>query len=419
MPSMLKTDVNLEQACSDIVTFIRQRLLDDDGVLIMGIRSDGVPNKSRIIDDFGDVAPFIALYGGEDICHTHLQLIESDPSETDFTRAFAYTDLIFGLIWYAKVGTHSELARSLAVNLAEKAYQKWSSDRGFSSVEYKGLVLPIANGIDTTYLEVWTEMYRLTNDPKWLERAEWTFDFWKKIQDSNPKQLIPVRTVATKSGMMQTLLQHYYHPTRIMKDNTNYGFGLLDLYRCTKRSDCKEAFDRLVSTLSLLVQQEAFTNRLPSGSGRCIELLPTFAYVDVLCDAYQLIGEDSYRSNAILLADYWLKKQNTKTGLFPKTSTSTNSYFDSETDMGVALLKLYECTHDEKYLLSVSKLIAGLYEFHYQQEYALEVDVQTGSVKTKNIKTKFVALAIKLLHLAQSDSTIYTSDNLFMLAKDR
>ena len=60
-----------EETAQWITHLLRTQYLDEDGIFILGY-SEGNYIKQQIIDDFGDVAPFISLYGGEDMCIVHL-----------------------------------------------------------------------------------------------------------------------------------------------------------------------------------------------------------------------------------------------------------------------------------------------------------------------------------------------------------
>lgn len=421
MLSSLKTKSELETAAETIVSYVRDNVLDEEGILFAGFDDDGTPVMNQIIDDFGDVAPFMYLYGGNDICTHHLGYIAAHPESVDFNRAFASTDLILGLIWYAKVVNDTQkaaLATDIAAKIADSVVNKWFSGPSFNSIQKYHFVLPVANGIDATYVEVWTELYRITNNQRYLDLAKKTFHFWRKRQIASQIKLIPIHSA--NIPIVGTVINRYgFKAHRVMKDNTNYGFGLLDLFRVNPEQEVKQAFVELHKALSVYAKKDQLSNVIEEGKPDDTELLTAFAFIDLSADAYQTFNESIYLETAITVADIWLDRQHPTTGLFPMFKNDASTYFDSETDMGVSLLKLYECTNDERYLKSAQRLLDGIMHYHLAQEYPLQVDVATGAVTTKNLKTKFVALAIKFLHLAQFPGQIYKNDELFMLAKDR
>lgn len=428
---------DLQNRAKEVVDFVRDSLLDEQGILIMGIAPDGARNNEKIIDDFGDVAPFIALYGGEDMCLTHLKYIEQNLNRLDFPHAFDYTDLIFGLIWYSRIGIHSDLAKELAVKLSELVIKDWFRGNEIRSLKMHGFAMPVTNGIDATYIEVWTEMYRLTNDKKWLDSAIGLYKCFNYLQFSNKKNLIPIHSFAGRYKGLNKLKNYFSFSegvkfqkvgrlknslgfsARILKDNANYGFGLLDLYRLTKDEQVKDSFSALFEGINDVLKKDALPNIIHARSNNTFELLSSFAFLDMTCDAYELFGEEKYIESAKTLADKWIKLQSDTTGLFPKERKLNCSYFDSETDMGVALLKLYTITHENRYLISVERVLEGLLKYHKKQNFSLEVNIEDGSVVNSVIKTKFVALFVKLLHVYQYRDEIYDDDIIFFLSKDR
>lgn len=412
---------NLEKRARDIVTLMRDSLTSSTGLLSQG-KYKGQLSPELIIDDFGDIAPFIALYGGEDICKVNLDYIEAHKHNLGFDRAFAYTDLILGLLWYSKVGQHAAQSRELAVHLSNQVVEQWYSKDGAKiySMKLHGVTIPVTNGIDSTFIEVWTEMYREFSDQKYLELAIKTYEYYASIHSSHKTNLIPLHHKADIRALpIQLLRPMLFTEVHIMKDNSNYLFSLLDLIRTGyDKQHVITNFDQVFFTIAGRVTNNTLTNVL-SSQGKS-DLLSSFALIDIACDAYNTIGKNTYLDVARELADSWLALPANKTGLLPKQYQGARSYFDSETDMAVALIKLYECTGEQKYINKANDLVKGVNEYHWFDEgYALEVDIQTGDRINECIKTKFVALHIKILHILLSEKKIYKDEQLFMLAKDR
>ena len=111
-----------------ITSLLQQEYLDEKGILIQGF-AEGEYIKNQIIDDFGDVAPFISLYGGEEMCRHHIEYISNNRDSLGFSRAFAYTDLILGLIWYSRIGKYADQALHLAEELASEVNSRWYRGR--------------------------------------------------------------------------------------------------------------------------------------------------------------------------------------------------------------------------------------------------------------------------------------------------
>lgn len=414
-----KEPIEYENVAKETVDLIREKLLNEEGLLIWG-RSKEEQYPTLIVDDFGDVAPFIAMYGGEDICKVHLDYVKNNIHNLGFKRAFAYTDLLLGLIWYGRLGVYKEQARHLSRELASVVETIWYRGPRLYSIREKNILLPITNGIDSTFIEVWTEMYRETREKKYRELAERTFEYFREIYRSYSHGLIPVHHVGAGWVRPITILfRKKFSKINVMKDNTNFLFGLLDMIRLDILPDeARHSFDEIHSRLSELAKTNTLNNTLVPDMKS--DLLCSFAFIDLSCDAYSLLGDDSYLKPAVMLADYWLSLPKNKTGLFPRNYSSTETYFDSETDMAVALLKLYECVGDSKYRHKAQELATGLLKYHKKGHgYVTLVDINTGEIVSETVKTKFVALFIKLLHLLKVNKPIYSKKQLFMLAKDR
>lgn len=411
---------NLKKVSFWIVDLLRNKLCNDEGLLIQGI-ANGKKINNLIIDDFGDVAPFIAMYGGEDVCLRHIEYISKHYKDLGFNKAFAYTDLILGLIWYGRIGKYKEKAKDLAIKLAAEVGEKWMSNEGkLRSVSIAGFKLPFSYGIDSTFIEVWTELYRDTNQQSYADLAEKTFRYFSSLRVATKEGVIPARySSSILFYPLQLRKPAKFSEVHVMKDNTNYLFGLLDMVRLDIcKDEVKESFDFVYSALSERSNKNELNNHLTLGKSS--DLLSSFAFIDLSCDAYKVFKEDRYLNTAIVLADYWLSLPSSKTGLFPSNFNTKESYFDSETDMAVAFLKLYECTKEEKYIIKVGELLEGILNHHMTSDgFLLSVDIEDGSVISDSIKTKFVALFIKLLHLCSVDTKIYEDQTLFMLAKDR
>ena len=411
---------SLKEVSVWIVDVLRRKLCNEDGLLIQGI-ADGKIISNLIIDDFGDVAPFISIYGGEDICLRHLKYISEHYKDLGFTKAFAYTDLILGLVWYSRIGKYKAESLDLAIKLAGEVEKNWMNKNGqIFSLSVGGFKLPLTYGIDSTFIEIWTELYRETKDKKYSELAEKTFKYFSSIQAVSKEKVIPARYSSSNLFLpIKLLKKELFIEIHVMKDNTNYLFGLLDMIRmdiCV--GEVRRSFDEVFSTLSAYAKKNKLNNYLTPDDSSA--LLSSFAFIDLACDAIMLFKDELYLKSAVNLADNWLSLPSNKTGLFPRYFNSNQSYFDSETDMAVAFLKLYECTNEEKYLLKAKELLFGILNYHKTEAgFFLCVDLDTGIMTVDSIKTKFVALFIKLLHLCSEPGKIYKDPILFMLAKDR
>jgi hypothetical protein len=210
-----------------------------------------------------------------------------------------------------------------------------------------------------------------------------------------------------------------------MKNNTNPIFSFLELYKVDRDATIKSDIYKWV---------EATKKIMSSGKGGLyssieltgnnikmdVDLTSNFAVIDVLCDCAWVFKEDRFLRMAREIADFWLSLQSSSTGLFPLTPKSKSSYLDSETDMIIALIKLYELTGEVKYKESAEKTFEGILQFHHAKRgYVLSVDINNGKILNPIVKTKFVSLLLKPFILFISGRDIYKTPWLHNLLKDR
>ena len=277
-----------------ITSLLQQEYLDEKGILIQGF-AEGEYIKNQIIDDFGDVAPFISLYGGEEMCRHHIEYISNNRDSLGFSRAFAYTDLILGLIWYSRIGKYADQALHLAEELASEVNSRWYRGASLYSQSYKGITLPITNGIDSTFIEVWTELYRSTKRREYLDKARETSSYFNKLRKTRNDNLIPEHYVPCFiQPFAAKVFPRKFGSVHIMKDNSNYCFALLDLFRISADKDIKEQFDYTFATLSVFAIHDHLRNKNPNNV-ELSTLLPSSALIPSLSTGVQSI--------------YWLEKQ--------------------------------------------------------------------------------------------------------------
>ncbi len=198
---------------------------------------------------------------------------------------------------------------------------------------------------------------------------------------------------------------------------------MLALYSETKDENVLASIDKVINGIKskLIVDGGVSDFFVENQSNGVSTLTASFPIIDLLCDLYNETKNKEYISLAQNIADYWIGRQG-KTGLFPLRSNMNESFFDSETDMCVALAKVFELTNDVKYKNSMDKCFNGIMEYHATNNYVLGVDINTGKVLNKSQRTKFIALFLKLLILKirmNEGVNIYSDKILWNLLRDR
>ena len=119
------------------------------------------------------------------------------------------------------------------------------------------------------------------------------------------------------------------------------------------------------------------------------------------------------------VADAWLRIQG-ETGLFPNAPGLRHDDLDVQTDMIVALAKVGELTGEDRYREAAALTLDGVLRYHRQDSgYVLRVDVGSGNVISTFMKTKFIALFLKALHLYHDGRKIYGTPELLEVLRDR
>lgn len=414
--------INPEQKAREIIGALKEHFIDDRGLLIAG-GHDERRSTSHIIDDFGDFAPFLSFFGQEEICKTHLDYLERHRNDLDFREAFRYTDLLLGLVWYSRIGRYKDQAILLAWELARDVEQKFGGYYPRSYIKYRRALpfLYIFNTGDATFIEVFVELHKVDKGRGFLEKAERMFAHNVSNRFFKKWHVLPEVFSPVCPSFLLRPIYHQANVIRLMKNNTNFGFGLLELWRVEGSDAVKQSFEQLYTGLRSLVAKDGGMRNLNTQDFSVSDLLSSFAVIDLMCDAHVFFRGAQYLSFAKELADFWLTQQSSITGLMPRFTSASCSYLDNETDMVIALFKLHEISGEEKYKNAAMRLLKGIFDFHFTSKGpVLEVDIYTGKKRREEYKTKYTALFLKpLIRLAMENEQIYENEKLFMLLKDR
>lgn len=406
----------VERVAQETIQNIRTHFVNDEGLLVGNDTS-----RPLIIDDLGDFIPFIAYFGDEDLCKAHLEYLQKHVHTISFQEAFKYTDLLLGLLWYERLGVHKKLAREVAELLMQRTLTRFFNDAPHSFIGYKRFhpLFRVFNTADTTFIEVFVEYYRMTGDDTFIRRARDLAYHSARNAFFKEHGLLPELMSARLPRSILNRLDNRSENIRLMKNNTNFGFGLLDLWRETKDEKIKEFFYALADGFMSHEKPKGGMSNLPL-LDEPADLLSSFATIDMFCDAHELFGKEQHLAFAERIANFWLERQSDTTGLFPKRDGERMSYLDSETDMIIALFKLHERTDKGVYREQALRALTGLLEHHKGEKgYILEVDVHSGEPLDERYKTKYLALFLKPLIYLHLGEHIYDDCTMSMLMKDR
>lgn len=423
-----------EEEAKRIIKLLKENFLSKTGAFFLERNKDQiVPN--HIFPDLGDFLPFLLYFGEKELILNQIdifkktlrdgRLVSEFPSfgVTNLVKSYEYSDLLLGLYDYYLADRKKE-SRDLLLANVNMAIKSFNLDGNLSSFYYPkyGIHFPIIDTRDGTFIEIFTELYTLENDKTYLEIAK---NIYKRLKSSafyKENKLFPVYIPTNYIGSL--LRSNKFKTITICKNNTNTLFGLLSLYSQEKNEELLLDIYSMIYEIKKRATVSGFgiiQNPSQASQNNYAMLTASFPLIDFLCDFYMKIKDQEMLSLAKEMALFWIKLQG-QTGLFPLHSNRKESFLDSETDMYVALSKLYEITKEEIYKNSAEKCLDGIIKFHGSNDYILGVNIDSGEIMNTTQRTKFISLFLKALILKielQKGSKIYEDDKLFNLLKDR
>lgn len=423
---MRKSERFSERALRDqaawIIGCIKREFVNQQGLLVGG-GTDVTTEQSTIIDDLGDFLPMLAYFGEEEIADIHFSYLEQSAHSLVFQEAFKYTDLIFGLLWYARVGVQRERALTLAKKVMDRCITSFftPSMHSFNGYKRAPSLLQVIDTSDSTFIEVFSEYASIMQEPMYQERADQVLKLLVEHTFFKQHHVLPmILSPRVSPRMLGIIFGDKARHVRLMKQNTNFGFGVAELARHSPSfGSYRKVFADLISGIETIVREPGSAHNLISEQGDP-ELLTAFSLIDLYMEGHAVFAVQEYLEQARKTADYWLKHQSPTTGLFPKRIGAQETYLDSETDMAIALFRLSEVSGEQKYFTAAERVLAGVWAHHRgSRGYILEVDVDSGKPLFVHYKTKYLALSLKpIIYLLESD-TMESSEVLRVLMKDR
>lgn len=432
---VIKTEY-LEKEALRIIDLLKTDFVFKDGSFFLEKKGDKI-FPYHIYPDLGDFLMFFLYFKEESFVKKQIALFKKQLEDylyisefktfglPNLAKSYEYTDMLVGLTDYYSTFPNED-NKKLLLGTFEKAVQIFNLNKQPNSFFYVPLNkrIPIFDTRDGTFIEICVDLSNTLSDPKYLKIAQNIYkglissDFYKKTgilpKFDGPTLVKKIISLKNKEKFLSA---------DITKNNTNTLFGLLALYRANGDRDILESIDRVVRAIADKSSfQGGVSNRfIPGVIPKQSDLLPSFSVIDFLCDLYKETSGSYYLNLAREITDFWINLQG-KTGLFPINSQSTESFFDSETDMVVALMKLYELTQNTAYKNSAHKCFTGIIKYHGGRDYVLSVNVDDGRVVNKTQRTKFLALFLKAIILMieiNKGNQIYKDQKLFDLLRDR
>lgn len=372
-----------------------------------------------------------------------------------------------------------------AIGLGKAICDSISKNNFISSFKIKKITLPLADAMTNgSYVEELVNLYSITKDRFFLMNAEKILQSWLKLQYFKKYSLFPDKIIdigsnansfaffnrivdyktrivwfILKTTLILTrniipkkirelsellhlntktpVLEHWrFMISTSMKKNSMLAFGMLALYKITKKDLYKQSFYKWVQGVKkhFLREDGSFYDCFDPIRKQSFEttLTKNNSLIEVFIDGYTLFKDPSLLEIAEKSCETWIQNKE-QTGLFPERihikrrfSLDWRMMLDANTDFCMNLIKLYQLTEKNIYLSAAENCLKGIVKYNKSPKgYLLYVNYKNGSpigLRSFFIKTKFNTLLLKLmlsLIEIQSGRKIFKDNKFWSLCRDR
>lgn len=383
-------------------------------------------NQDPVIDDFGDIAPFLISHGEEQLvsnmhdCAT-IYLYRGLYVTDGKIELFYNHDWIFGLLESYRLTSQQKYL--IHAREALDTVMELHLNKGYLVDFYdlnKGVSSKAFNPFNGGYIELYLDLYRYTTEEKYLEFAQ---SFALKLF-SQSKFISNGYFVSVWNVENQFL--NFWHGLRrqvsgrLFKDNSNVIFSLLEFYRLKRSPFLKTQLSILSAGIikNFIKNDISYQMITKWGWHKTADLKAGFVLVDLLTEfaCLDINSEDSMRA-ARDVADFWISEQ-WNIGLIPLIPNGNTDHLDSNVDFAIALCKLYSLTKNEYYWENALKIKNSIFTYHLAK-YGFVMSVNSsGVIEDSTVKVKYQGLVLKLKYLPETPTDIFQNE-LWKELKDR
>ena len=251
----------------------------------------------------------------------------------DHSLAFSYSDFLFGVNLCSQLG-YKDTCFPIFKDIKNVLFQHFFNSN--SSLDYalnlKTLkTIPVCDSNNDFFSELFCESAEIFDETNLFDSAK------SLIMPSLSSEMFAhvsvVPAITTSSKIHRLLYSRLANKFLLSKNNSSFASSLLASH--TNEDIYLYAFDKWFHGIqSLHAKYNALPYSVNFNTGAITFNLKVYAAIDVLLDAFKVLGDRKYLSFALLLADNtleWLHPD----GTIPEYPTS--SFFDSCTDFAVSL----------------------------------------------------------------------------------
>ena len=404
-----------------------------NGNLIRSFNSNLDPvDNCPVIEDFGDIYPYLALYGNNDTCKNEiLEVLNSSKiynnlyiEKNGLLNLFHNHDWLFTFSEMYSVTNDDFYLKNLKKSLLE--IQRLTTASNFVILDYykvrrqntinRKLLFKSANPFNMGFYEIFFEYMTLSGDYCFLDFLEKTVKSTLNLYVTKKNHLFS-RNFTSKSSLINEFLLFFSsYQARLFKDNTNAIFGLLSLKSFERFDFLKLVIENWYNAMcsNFLIDDGRVYNY--SNDNSSDNLKSSFSLIDVLLELKEIIGLDKLSNSINNIIKYQLSSK-LANGLFPESKSSRAAHLDANVDFCVSLYKSSIFLNNKKYyneFISLKKSI--LDAFKTENGFVLYVDGSNRIIDDRII-VKYQSLILKLTLIPNTFKKI--SQFNYDLLKDR
>jgi len=434
----------IDVAISEIVHWFENVWTPASGLPPFQLDAAGKPSgRMTLLSDLADYLPFLYLAGAKEYVakqtRAAMQVFESKHViSTPYARRgflrllprsnpFYSTDFLLGLLLLHQLDSRLVTSRVLD-SIAHRILHTYLRD-GWMSKEVVYPFrwrTPLSESDSLLFVEMMVDIHEITGNPEFLSSARELVRCWLNHPYTRTWGMVPQVVVLSPIWQDIGRFAEREVTARLYKHNTALIAGLLALHRIGEnQQELQEAIFRVVDAIrELLIDDDGKVYFQWVANGfrhRAYEVnLGNANVIELLLDVYDSFGRIQDLETARLIAGFWMRIQNDRTGLVPESPASQVSGMDHQTDFAVNLHRLASVTGNDDYYQAAVRIAQGQMRYHPTQHgYVNMIHAGTGQIIDPRIETRYSSLFLKILLLLRSDDDAWSDLTIRRMMSDR
>ncbi len=324
----------------------------------------------------------------------------------EVSMAFSYSDFLFGLILIHLIDK-SFNTLNFAIDTAQYLEKSFLGENGwlyYAKNINSGNCHKIVDSNNDFFSELYCELFDLTKEKKYINKA-------KKILNASLESFMfkkygVVPSITQVDGFMSKFTYKKLMSKFILaKNNSGFAESLLAIYKRTQDNDYLDFYYKWVNSIvKLRTEYQATPFSWDYKSKKITTNLKNYALVDCLINGY-LATKDSYLlDQAELVILETLNWQDEETKLIKENMNSDVSFFDSNTDFAVSLVKFSYLSKKEFYFEKAKIIANAQIKFHKTNLGYSSYYFFSKRKCSDYVSTRYTSLFLKLLLSIQAYS---------------